>query len=99
MARFDVYRMAGVQGYVLDIQASFLGQLNTRLVVPLLLANEAPQPAARLNPHFQINDDDVVMMTQFMAAVPRAALGSLAGNLSDHHNEIVSAVDFLMQGF
>jgi toxin CcdB len=91
--------MAGIAGYVLDIQANFLGQLDTRLVVPLLLAKDAPQPAVRLNPRFHIDGENVVMMTQFMASVPRGALGAVTGNLSDHHDEIVSAVDFLMQGF
>lgn len=99
MARFDLYRMAGVDGYVLDIQASFLNQLDTRLVVPLLLAKNAPRPAIRLNPCFHIDGNDVVMMTQFMASVPRGALTAIIGNLSDHHDVIVSAVDFLMQGF
>ncbi len=91
--------MAGVDGYVMDLQANFLGQLNTRLVVPLLIAKNAPQPAVRLNPSFRVGDDEVVMMTQFMAAVPRISLGTFTGNLSDHRDEIVNAVDFLMQGF
>jgi toxin CcdB len=99
MARFDVYRITGVQGYVVDVQANFLSQLETRIVVPLMLAHDAPHPAARLNPQFRVGDDDVVMATQFMAAVPRGALSATAASLSDHRDEIVTAIDFLMQGF
>ncbi len=99
MARFDIYRWLDGDGYLLDLQASFLSQLDTRLVVPLLPLAAAPKPAARLNPRFRIGAEDVVMVTQFMATVPRSALKNLVGNLSDHQTEIVNAVDFLMQGF
>ncbi len=100
MARFDLYRMpSGGNGYLLDVQASFLSQLDTRVVVPLLPLDEAPRPAARLNPRFHIGTDEFTMVTQFLAAVPRSMLHSAVGNLSDHHSDIVSAIDFLMQGF
>ncbi len=99
MARFDIYRAPESDGYLLDIQASFLSHLNTRLVVPLIPLSKAPQPAIRLNPRFRVEDNDVVMVTQFMAAVPSSILKEPAGNLANHHAEIVKAVDFLMQGF
>ena len=35
MARFDVYDRPGGAGYVLDVQADVLNELNTRIVVPL----------------------------------------------------------------
>ena len=43
--------------------------------------------------------DVVIMATQFLAAVPSSILETPAGTLSDHHDDIVAAVDFLMQGF
>jgi toxin CcdB len=99
MARFDVYRNPEGRGYLLDVQASLLGNLNTRIVVPLLPPDEAPQPARRLNPCFRIGGDDLIMATQFLAAVPSSMLKAPVGTLSDHHSEIVTAIDFLMQGF
>ena len=74
MARFDVYaRPGGAAGYVLDVQADILNGLNTRIVVPLLPLSEAPMPAKRLNPVFELEAERHVMVTQFLAAVPRAA--------------------------
>ena len=99
MARFDIYRMPGSNGYLLDVQASFLSHIDTRLVVPLLPLNEASRPAARLNPCFLIGTETVTMITQLMTAVPNAELAASVGNLSEHHDEIVSAIDFLMRGF
>jgi len=99
MARFDVYRNPDGSGYLLDIQANLLSHLNTRVVVPLLPPDEAPRPAQRLNPRFRIGADVVIMATQFLAAVPSSMLKAPAGTLSGHHDDIVSAVDFLMQGF
>jgi toxin CcdB len=99
MARFEVYRNPDSSGYLLDVQTNLLSHLNTRVVVPLLLPGEAPRPAQRLNPSFLVGDEDVVMVTQFLAAVPRSMLKAPVGTLADRHSEIVAAVDFLMQGF
>ncbi|MDB5407892.1 MAG: ccdB [Rhodospirillales bacterium] len=99
MARFDVYRNPDGTGYLLDVQANLLSHLNTRTVVPLLPPHEAPRPAQHLNPRFRVGTDELIMVTQFIAAVPSSMLKSPAGTLSDHHGTIVGALDFLMQGF
>ncbi len=99
MARFDVYRIQGVAGYFLDVQADFLSHLDTRVVIPLLSQEDVRFPARRLNPCFRIGDEEVVMMTEFMAAVQKSTLRNIIGNLANHRDEIVAAVDFLMQGF
>lgn len=41
-------------GYLLDVRADILGDLNTRVVVPLMRPEDAPAPARRLNPMFEI---------------------------------------------
>ena len=41
---------------------------NTRVVVPLLPLEDAPKPAATLNPLFDIDGVEHVMVTQYMAA-------------------------------
>jgi len=70
MARFEVFANPGGTGYVLDVQADVLSELNTRVVVPLLPLTLAPVPADRLNPVFNIGDAPHVMVTQFMLRFP-----------------------------
>lgn len=99
MARFDVYQAPDGHGYLLDVQADLLSHLNTRIVVPLLTAALAPQPAKVLNPVFMIGDIAVVMVTQFLSAVPSATLKKQVTTLDQHHSEIVDAIDLALQGF
>lgn len=99
MARFTVYRNPNDAGYLLDVQTNILDHLNTRMVVPLLPLTSAPQPAKTLNPVFEIAGTAVVMVTQFMAAVPTSLLKLPEINLESHRNEITAALDLLFQGF
>ena len=98
MARFAVYQNPD-GGYLLDVQADLLDHLNTRIVVPLMPAADAPKPAGTLNPVFEVNGGHFVMVTQFMAAVPVTILKDRLASLEFQRNEIVSAIDLLMQGF
>ena len=99
MARFSVYRNPGADGYLLDVQATILDQLNTRVVVPLLPLSVAPTPAKGLNPVFTIAGEPMVMVTQFMADVPTSLLKLPESSLEFSRNEITTALDFLFQGF
>ena len=99
MARFDVFANEGGEGYLLDVQSDLLGSLNTRVVVPLLPRENAPAPAERLNPVFVIDGIDVVMATQFLAAVPKAELRAKIGSLEEASDEIGAALDMLFLGF
>ncbi len=99
MPKYDVFPNPSGDGFLLDVQTDLLSDLNTRVVVPLLPKAKAPKPAARLNPVFDINDERVVMVTQFMAAVPVGVLKSQVCNLSDEFDQITNAIDMLMQGF
>jgi toxin CcdB len=99
MARFDVYANPDGDGYWLDIQADLLDGLNTRIVVPLLPRADAPAPAERLNPVFRIADEEFVLVTQFLSAVPKNILGAPLKTFEPHRTAIINAVDFLLQGF
>ncbi|WP_319544483.1 CcdB family protein [Ruegeria conchae] len=99
MPKYDVFPNPSGDGFLLDVQSDLLSDLNTRVVVPLLPKPYAPKPATRLNPEFMIMDEPVVMVTQFMAAVPTGVLKSPVGNLVDEFEKITVAVDMLMQGF
>ncbi len=83
----------------MDVQADILNHLNTRIVVPLLPLSEAPEPAKTLNPQFVIDGSSYSMATQYMAAVPSKILKGMVVNAESRHNEIVSALDLLLQGF
>ncbi|HAW92692.1 MULTISPECIES: CcdB family protein [unclassified Arsukibacterium] len=98
MARFDVYK-TNPAGYLLDVQTDLLSGLNTRVVVPLLPRIDAPKPASRLNPMFEIDGQQLVMVTQFMAAIPAAELKQAAASLAEHQHEVSEALDMLFIGF
>ncbi|TVP43496.1 MAG: plasmid maintenance protein CcdB [Halomonas sp.] len=99
MARFDVFENEGGTGYLLDVQSDILSGLNTRVVVPLLPKSTAPTPAQRLNPVFSIEGQELVMATQYMAAVPEGELRSGIGSLAEKQDEISVALDMLFLGF
>lgn len=99
MARFDVYANPGGAGYVLEVQADVLDSLSTCIVVPLMAVADAPVPAKRLNPVFEITAVPHVMVTQFMAAIPRALLRNPVTNLAGHDSEIMAALDMVLVGF
>lgn len=99
MARFDLYPNADGPGLLLDVQSDLMRDLNTRVVVPLVRRREAPKPAGRLNPVFEIDSAEYVMVTQFLAAVPVSELGKRAGNLAYENAVITNALDMLFSGF
>ena len=99
MARFDVHANPDGAGFLLVVQSQLLDHLKTRVVVPLLPRSKAPLPARVLNPVFSIGGKEMVMATQFIAAVPSAILPAPITTLDRQRNEIVAAIDFLMQGF
>lgn len=99
MARFDVYPNPNDAGFLLDVQTDLLGQLNTKIVVPLMPVSKAPQAAKRLNPSFDINGTSHVMVTQFMAAVPISLLKNAHSSLADQADDITNALDMVFFGF
>lgn len=99
MARFDIFKNEDAAGYLLDVQSDLLSGLNTRVVVPLLPQSSAPLPAQRLNPVFRIEGQELVMATQYMAAVPAGELRSGVGSLAEKQDEISTALDMLFLGF
>jgi toxin CcdB len=82
-----------------NVQTDLLSDLNTRVVVPLMPTSIAPKPATRLIPIFDLEDQQVVMVTQFMAAVPTGILKISVGKLDEEFEKVTSAIDMLIQGF
>lgn len=104
MAQFDVYINPNVATrksvpYLLDIQADLLNDLTTRVVVPLVLAEEMGIAARTLNPKFKIKNTAVVMSTAELAGVSTRVLGEKIASLKVKRDEIIAALDFLFTGF
>ena len=99
MARFHVHPAPAGNGYVLDVQADAMSHFNTRLVIPLLPLDAAPMPAKILNPVFEISGVRYSLVTQYMAAIPFKLLKPPVFSAADRQDEIVAAIDLLLQGF
>lgn len=99
MPRFDVYRGTGGADLLLDCQSNLLLDLNTRFVVPLQLPENAPKPARRLNPVFEIEGQQYVMVTQFAAAIARRECGQFVLSLASEQTTIMTALDMLISGY
>jgi toxin CcdB len=100
MARFDVHRSRWSSvDLLVVVQVDIFDGLDTRLAIPLLPERADRRAMAKLNPTFVIHEKRYVLYTQHMLAVPVDGLKQPIGNLADHRDEIVSAVDFLQQGF
>ena len=102
MACFDVYRLPGRSPiHVVDMQADLLSDLATRVVVPLAPASAGRrEDIPRLNPVVAIGGKDYFFKPTEIATLPRALLRDRVANLeSAHRNDVIAAMDFLLQGF
>jgi toxin CcdB len=98
MARHDVYANPNGSGYLIDVQADLLGNLSTRLVVPMMSVSDSPPVLNRLNPIFDIQSELYVMVTQFLAAVPASILKTPVTSLVPSDAEIMAALDMALTG-
>lgn len=98
MARFDVYKSGNTRGLLLDIQSDLLDEFGSRVVVPLLPAEDM-QSVSRLHPVFLINDVQYIMSTHLIFAIPIDRLGAKIGSLAQEDLVITSAVDKLLSGY
>jgi toxin CcdB len=103
MAQFDVYLNSNSATrknvpYLLDVQADLLEAMATRVVVPLMLAGVMGAGAQRLNPHFKIKGQAVVMSTAELAGVSTRLFGEKVLSLKAKRDEIIAALDLLFTG-
>jgi toxin CcdB len=98
MARFDAWPNPEGSGWLLEVQADLLRDLNTRVVVPLMPPEAAPRPAARLNPVLTVAGAPAVMVTQFLSAVPAGLLRGHPVPMTDQGTAIQNALDLLLTG-
>ena len=98
MAQFDVYRTKKKM-LLIDCQSDLLDHLDTRFVVPLILADTTPSPMPRLTPVFEIAGESYIMATQFAASFAKRELGHPLMNLDQERDRILAAIDMLTSGF
>jgi len=85
--------------FLLDIQSGLLENLQTRLVIPLMRKAQISNSIIKnLNPIAIINHEEYVVMTQQMAAIPKAVLGPISENSRFSRAEVLAAVDLLITG-
>ena len=99
MSKYGVYLNPEGLGYLIDVQADINAHFNTRVVIPMLPLDTAPKPARTLNPLFELNGECYSLVTQYMAAVPVKVLKDKLFNVEDRREDIVAAIDLLLQGF
>ncbi|MGF7006406.1 CcdB family protein [Aminobacter sp. BE322] len=99
MARYHLFAGPYDGSYLLDVQSDLLDHLKSRVVVPLLPAEDAPPPVRKLNPVFDIDGRKLVMATHLIGAVAVSELGEARANLGERHDQIIDALDMLFQGF
>ncbi len=99
MARFEFFAHAPISGYLLDVQANIIGELKTRVVVPLMPLSSSAPPIRSLHPVLQIEGMPFLMHTHLIGAVPLRMLRGPAGTLRDRQDDIMAALDMLFTGF
>ena len=99
MARFHVYNLIHTNALALDLQADLHGDLTTRIMAPMLPLEALPKIMRQLNPQFVINGVPYVMATQCIGAISVKEIGVAAADLTADSDRVISALDFLFQGF
>jgi toxin CcdB len=104
MAQFDVYEndepgSSDAIPFLLDVQHDLHDNLATRTVIPLVLISSKKDVARKLFPRFSVEGRDVIMSTPEMAGYPACDLQNKVSSLRDYRNDILAAIDFLLNGF
>jgi toxin CcdB len=104
MARFDVYAhpdpaMRKATPYLLDVQNSFIGGLDTRVVIPLRAGALLRHRLRDLHPVFEVAGTQVVLDTPALAAIPVHELGPRVGSLQAQREQVTAAMDSLFGAF
>jgi len=85
--------------FLIDVQSELLGNLETRLVIPLVKVEDLGKHQIKnLNPRIRIRENEYFAMTQQMAAIPKAILGEVVDQVQFSRIEILNSIDFLITG-
>jgi len=103
MAQFLLYQNTGdsrdTYPFFVDVQNELLDSLNTRLVIPLILADHLTEKSpTHLCPVLHMNEGSFVLLTHQMTSVPNSILTVPVRSLETFRSEIIAAIDFLITG-
>ena len=102
--QFTVYSNTGkssVYPLLLDVTSNIIGQLNRRIVIPLLPIEKYPSSTRpeRLIPLIKLADDnEYAVMAHEMASIPARSMGAIFCDASSYRSEVKAAIDFLLDG-
>ncbi|ABK43766.1 CcdB-like toxin protein [Magnetococcus marinus MC-1] len=102
MAQFDYYlykKRKKDDIYLIEVQNDMLDELETRVVIPLRPLYTGQQPMRILQPTIEFASGVHYLSTSEMAAISRHELELKMGNLSEHRDKIIAAIDLLFTGF
>ena len=99
MAQFDIYRHdKGGVAFLVDLQDEMLEGLSTRIVAPLVTANEMTAPMNTVNPRVVVNGQPYILMSHLLAAIPLSSLGKPVCSAKEQRGDIIAALDLLFTG-
>ena len=104
MPQWDVYANPSPRSrddlpYLIDVQSELLGDLGTRLVIPLSRQPQVPSGLPRrMTPLFDIDGETLRLVPQEAGAVDAMALRRPVASLRGQAHRIVDALDAVVSG-
>lgn len=84
--------------YLLAVQSDLIETLGSRVVVPLITAQQADAPIEKLMPQLAVDDQLLVMDTAQIMGLPVRMLGPQVADLAHERQAILAAIDMLTHG-
>jgi toxin CcdB len=101
MAQFDVFQNISPKSktrapYLVEVQGNYCDATSTCVVIPLFTIGTFI-PASVLNPTIWIDENEYILCTAEITSVLRSNLGRRVGSIKHYHDEIIQAIDRLLQ--
>ena len=96
MPQFDVYAVRQSENLVVDVQHRLLGDLGTRVVIPLSRVQNVQAPT--MTPVICVRGQEYVLLAPAITSVRTRYLANLVENVEDQRHVILGAIDRLFSG-
>ena len=97
MAQFDVHQLSD-RTWVVDVQADAIGIETTRVIVPLLTADDDLFANPRISPALPVNGETRLFAAPLITVVRRGDLSPPIASLEPERLVMQSALDLLLTG-
>ncbi len=103
MKQFDLYENVDPDSretypYFVDVQTDLLDDLNSRVVIPIAVVQDAKSFPENLCPVVEIRNKEYALLTHQITTVSASFLAHKKGSLLLNRSDIISALDFLLTG-